>query len=46
MHGEGVMTYADGSSYEGEFINGKMEGNGTKNFVNGDAYTGKFKNNL
>ena len=40
------MTNPDGSSYEGEFKNGKMEGTGTKVYANGNTYTGTFKNNL
>ena len=40
------MTNPDGSSYEGEFKNGKMEGQGVKSYSNGNKLTGKFKNNL
>jgi len=30
MDGKGVMTWPDGSKYEGEFRSGKMDGDGTK----------------
>jgi hypothetical protein len=46
MHGKGVMTNEDGSIYDGEFKNGKMDGQGTKTFSNGNIYSGKFKNSL
>ena len=35
--------YPDGSSYEGEFCNGKREGKGTYYFINGNKYEGDFK---
>jgi hypothetical protein len=28
-HGKGVMTFKDGSVYEGEFLNGKIQGSGS-----------------
>ena len=40
------MTYGDGSEYDGNFKNGKMDGQGVKTFANGNVYTGKFKDNL
>lgn len=42
----GIMSWPDGSKYEGDFINGKMEGSGTKTFANGNKWTGAWKNNL
>jgi len=40
------MTWTDGSKYEGQFVNGKMEGKGIKTWPNGNTYDGMFKNNL
>ena len=42
-NGEGIYAYADGSKYEGQFVNGQIDGNGTFFFVNGDKYIGGFK---
>lgn len=44
-NGTGVFAYPDGSKYEGDFKNEKLEGQGTFFFVNGDKYTGNFKEN-
>jgi len=41
--GQGVFAYADGSKYDGQFINGQIDGFGTFHFVNGDKYIGSFK---
>jgi len=32
MEGKGIMIWADGSRYEGDFKSGKIEGQGTKVF--------------
>lgn len=45
-NGEGIISYLDGSSYTGQFHNGKSEGYGTWCFANGDKYEGYFKNNF
>ncbi len=42
MHGKGRFLYSDGSSYDGEYINGRKEGNGTFIFPNGNYYEGYF----
>jgi hypothetical protein len=44
MHGKGRMTWADGTYYNGGFVNGKTEGHGTRTYPNGDKITGQFKN--
>lgn len=46
MEGRGIMTWPDGSKYEGEFKMGKMDGEGTKFMANGNKYIGQFKNDL
>ena len=46
IEGEGKMTFADGSSYSGNFKNGKRDGSGTFKWSNGDTYTGAWKNDL
>ena len=37
-HGQGVMTWADGSKFEGEWREGKINGEGVQHFVSGDKY--------
>ena len=41
-HGQGTMTFQDGSKYEGEFKD-EIDMEGTETFVNGDIYEGEFK---
>ncbi len=41
-HGEGTYAYADGSRYEGSFVNGKKHGLGTFFYANGNKYIGHF----
>ena len=36
------MTYADGSSYEGEWAEGKMHGKGKETYADGDSYEGEW----
>ncbi len=43
-NGEGVFAYADGSKYEGQFLDGKSNGWGTFYYPNGEKYIGPFKN--
>lgn len=38
--------FPDGTKYEGQFVNGKMDGRGVMTYNNGDVYDGMFKNNL
>ncbi len=44
-NGEGIFAYANGSKYEGQFLNGMIDGWGTWYYPNGDKYIGSFKNN-
>ena len=44
MHGQGSFTYADGSFYQGDFMNGKRHGKGTYTHFDGSIYSGDFKN--
>jgi prepilin-type processing-associated H-X9-DG protein len=46
MHGNGNITYADGTYYSGGFKNGKMDGNGKRYYENGDKYTGDWKEDM
>ncbi len=38
--GKGIYTYADGTRYIGNFLNGNAEGSGTVFYTNGDRYEG------
>lgn len=44
LHGKGVLQYASGDKYQGEFRHGKPEGQGVLNYTNGDHYEGAFMN--
>ena len=46
ISGDGVMTYVDGSKYEGQFSKGKITGFGTWYYPNGEKYVGNFSNGL
>lgn len=41
--GNGTMLFADGSKYEGGFVNGKINGFGTYYYANNSKYTGEWK---
>ncbi|GKY98075.1 hypothetical protein MPSEU_000765400 [Mayamaea pseudoterrestris] len=43
---EGHLTYNNGSSYTGSFLNGLMHGPGRLVFSNGSVYQGEFQNNF
>jgi len=45
-HGKGVMTYNNGSVYEGDFKNGIRFGAGTYKSADGDEYIGSFRNDI
>jgi len=40
------MVYADGSSYKGQFLEGKMSGKGQYKWPNGVYYDGEWKDDL
>ena len=42
MHGNGVMTYTNGTTYDGQWKNDKQDGQGTMKFHNGHVYKGEF----
>jgi len=42
-HGQGELTFSDGSMYEGEYKDGERHGQGTLTKPNGDKYVGEFK---
>jgi hypothetical protein len=44
--GKAVRTWPNGSSYEGDFVNGAMHGNGILKLANGDVYQGAFANDV
>jgi hypothetical protein len=45
MNGYGVYTWNDGSTYEGEFVNGKPYGKGKMiEYINGWVHEGLFEN--
>jgi len=43
-HGKGTYYYADGSVYEGDWVNNEMHGKGTITDEKGNRYTGYFAN--
>ena len=42
-HGQGTLTFSDGSKYVGEWKDGKYNGQGTLTFPNGTKYVGEYK---
>ncbi len=40
-NGQGTMTFANGTTYTGEFKDGKRNGQGTGTLPDGDIYTGE-----
>ena len=43
MHGRGVYRYADGSVYDGEWMDRQKHGRGVYRFANGAVYDGEIK---
>ncbi len=46
FEGEGILRFADGALYSGNFRSGKFEGKGTLTYPDGSTYTGNFRNQL
>ena len=44
MQGKGVLVAADGSRYEGDFVDDKREGKGELTWPDGSHYVGEFSN--
>ena len=42
LHGKGIMNYANGRIYEGDFKLNAPEGVATETYANGDKYVGRF----
>jgi hypothetical protein len=42
-YGKGKLTYANGSYYEGEFVNGKKHGKGVTYFTSDTFHKGYYK---
>lgn len=45
IHGDGVLSFADGSSYSGTFVDGQFDGHGTFRWGDGSHYDGQWRNN-
>lgn len=41
-NGTGILIFANGDRYEGDFTNGHMSGKGSYAYANGDLYNGEF----
>jgi hypothetical protein len=46
LHGEGKLTWANGTIYEGGFADGLMAGRGKVRWANGQAYEGEFRDGM
>ena len=46
MSGSGVIKYANGDMYSGDFSQGLMHGAGKMNYANGAVYIGEFHDDL
>ena len=42
MHGRGTHTWADGRSYQGEYVNDKKDGYGVYTWADGRKYQGQW----
>lgn len=40
------MTWTDGSTYSGDFLDGKADGFGVKNYADGSIYEGEWKQDM
>ena len=46
LHGQGKLTWANGTVYEGGFADGLMSGRGKVRWANGQAYEGEFHDGM
>ena len=46
MHGLGKRVFADGSIYEGAFVEGSISGEGMMHWANNNQYIGIWKDNM
>ena len=44
QNGAGIITFQNGSRYEGEFKDGQYSGRGIFYFANGSVYAGEYQN--
>ena len=44
--GEGVMSYADGAEYRGNWLENEQSGQGTLKYASGDVYTGEWRKGM
>jgi len=44
-HGQGILTYKNGSVYEGEWYSGMKCGKGKMTYSSGNYYEGEWDNN-
>ncbi|MEF3303676.1 MORN repeat-containing protein [Paenibacillus sp. GYB003] len=42
-HGRGTYVWADGTTYEGTWVNDLEHGSGEKRYANGDSYSGEWR---
>ena len=40
------MKFSNSETYEGEFVNGRIEGNGLYTYLDGSSYKGDFLNEM
>ena len=45
-NGKGILTFDDGSNYNGSWVDGSPEGKGIEIYSNGEKYIGMFRNGL
>eukprot|EP00049_Salpingoeca_infusionum_P024881 m.796 g.796 ORF g.796 m.796 type:complete len:819 (-) comp744_c0_seq1:188-2644(-) len=44
FHGKGILQFANGNVYNGEWKDDEMDGQGTMQYANGDCYHGSWRN--